>query len=140
MKWISFFLTRFAACTFCLIYLKTIFTKSDQTTGEGSCLSIKRTQILLIIKYSHEIQNKVYQVDLHLLKGRQRTKGSPVMSLGQLHTAVVPSRTLQLAPAPQTPAQGFTHFEYKHDGRSDGQSPWDKHSARQDTYGSPRYP
>ena len=71
--------------------------------------------------------------DLHLVNGRQRTKGSPVMSLGQLHTAVVPSRTLQLAPTPHTPAQGFTHFEYKHEGRSDGQSLWDKHSVLQET-------
>lgn len=70
--------------------------------------------------------------DLLFSKGRQLTKGLPVMCRGQEQMAVVPSLTRQLALTPHTPAQGSMHLELMQDGLLLGQSPWLRHSARQD--------
>lgn len=74
---------------------------------------------------------------LRFSKGLQDTKGSPVMSRGQLQMAVA-SRTLQSAFTPHTPRQGLVQRAATQEGRSRGQSPWLRHSARHDVYGSPR--
>lgn len=84
------------------------------------CLDMHKTLkcIEFIKRFSKTFLKNVYNNNVQILisknilgsKGLQDTNGSPVMSLGQLQTGVVP-RNSQLAFTPQEPSQGFTHFE-----------------------------